>query len=208
MTILQEGDGAMAGVPVTDRGAWMQMPEGRIFYPLDPQPEDVFIEDIALGLSRCIRYNGLSDEWIAVAQHSVQCEYLAKRDGHTASTRLVVLMHDAPEYIVGDMIRPIKCQMPDFKRVENKIEAVIWEALGLPEMNAALHETIKYYDNLAWAWEKRDLFKSAREWPYTPELPRDLPRMVTWSHEYSRKRFMTRYWHLACAVSNQEWKIR
>jgi len=186
----------------------MQVGGGRIFYPLDPRPEEVHIDDIGTGLSRIIRYNGHSDNWITVAQHSAQCEYLAARDGHTLETRLAVLMHDASEAYIGDMIRPIKCRMPEFKEIEEKVEAAIWTALHLPPINADLHQTIKYYDNIGWAWEKRDLFPSALCWPYTPILPRDLPIMKTWSHTHSRDVFMQKWWHLSCAVANQEWKIR
>jgi len=199
MTILQEGDGDMAGVPVTDRGTWMQVGEGRIFYPLDPRPEEVFIDDIGMALSRLIRYNGLSDTWITVAQHSVQCEYMIYKDGGTFEDRLAMLMHDAAEAYIGDMIRPLKCMFPEFKKIEANIYAAIEEALGLPTMD---EKTIKHYDNLAWAWEKRDFYPSSRDWPYTPDLPAYLPTMRQWSHSKSRKMFMQTWWHLSCVIEN------
>jgi len=201
MTILKEGDGAMAGVPVTDRGVWMQVGAGRIFYPFDPRPEEVHIDDIGTGLSRIIRYNGHSDTWVTVAQHSVQCEYMARKDGLSVSDRLAILMHDAAEAYIGDMIRPLKCMFPEFKRVEAKVYAAIEEALSLPYLDES---TIKYYDNLAWAWEKRDFFPSSREWPYTPDIPDHLHTMVQWSHAHSRNVFMATFWHLVCAVEQEK----
>jgi hypothetical protein len=198
MTDLVEADGDMAGVPVTDRGTWMQVGGGRIFYPLDPRPEEVHIDDIATALSRIIRYNGHSDDWVTVAQHCVHCEQLIRYDGGTPEARYAMLMHDAAEAYIGDMIRPLKCHFPEFKKIEQRVADAITEALEVPLIEPAI---CKRYDNIAWAWEKRDLFRSSREWPYTPEIPRRLGTMVQWTHEESRRRFMEMYLHLACVVS-------
>jgi hypothetical protein len=197
MTTLQEADGDMAGVPVTDRGTWMQCGGGRIFYPLDPKAEEVHIDDILTALSRLIRYNGLSDSWIVVAQHLCNCEMMAQHDGCSLDDRLAILAHDFAEAYVGDMIRPIKCHFPMFKKIEAGVDGAIRAALELPVCDPDL---IKHYDNLAWAWEKRDIFKSAREWPYTPELPDYLPVMEPWSMVAARRRLSERYYHLQCSI--------
>jgi hypothetical protein len=197
---LVEADGDMAGVPVTDRGTWMQCGKGRIFYPLDPRPEEVHIDDILTALSRLIRYNGLSDAWIVVAQHLCNCEMMAHHDGRTLKERLAILAHDFAETYIGDMIRPIKCHFPEFKKIEAKVQdAIEWE-LHIPYCDPAL---IKHYDNLAWAWEKRDLFPSSILWPYTPELPAYLPVMEPWSMVKARQRLREVYYHLQCAIVHE-----
>jgi hypothetical protein len=197
---LVEGDGDMAGVPVTDRGTWMQCGGGRIFYPLDPRPEEVHIDDILTSLSRIIRYNGLSDAWIVVAQHLCNCEMMANHDGIPLKQRLAILAHDFAETYIGDMIRPIKCRIPEFKKIEAKVrDAIEWE-LEIPYCDP---DIIKHYDNLAWAWEKRDIFSSSREWPYTPELPDYLPVMEPWSMVEARRRLRQVYYHLQCAIVHQ-----
>jgi len=194
---LVEGAGDMAGVPVTDRGTWMQVGGGRRFYPLDPRPEEVYMSDISTALSRILRYNGHSDTPMSVAQHCVQCSYLAQRNGHGAEFRLCMLMHDSAEAYIGDMTRPIKVYFPKFKEIETKIEEVIWRAFNLPPRNEAL---MKHYDNMAWAWEKRDLYRSAEWWPHTPEIPADLPLMTRWDEGIARLRFEQEFGHLKMLI--------
>lgn len=175
----------LTGVP---KAGWVQIANGRIFYPLDPKAEDVFIEDIAQGLSRQNRFNGQSDEIVCVAQHSVQAAWLAETEDHGADVQMAMLMHDAPEYIVGDLIRPIKVKTPGFAATEAAIMAVIVEKFNLPVID---HELQKYYDDLALAWEKRDMYKSSREWPGLPTVPDWCPKMTTWTAKYSEARFLS-----------------
>lgn len=174
----------MTGVP---KEGWVQIAHGRIFYPLDPKAEDVFIDDIAQGLSRQNRFNGQSDLIINVAQHSCQAAWLAEQDGHDAFIQLAMLMHDAAEYVVGDLIRPIKVNTPGFQETEDAIMKVIVEKFHLPVIN---HDLQKYYDDLALAWEKRDMYWSAREWPGLPNVPEWCPEMKTWTSDYSEARFL------------------
>lgn len=178
MTDQPYDDSTMAGVPTTARGHWMQVREGRVFYPLDPRVEEVFLEDIAYSLARKVRFGGLADEQIPVAQHLCQCQYMANEDGLGTREQYAILMHDCPEYITGDMVRPLKVDMPEFKKAEARIAVVVNKALDVPRVE---HGLIKYYDNLAWAWEKRDCYKSALEWPNTPELPGYCYTMKPWS---------------------------
>lgn len=192
-----------AGCPETDRGNWMQLGEGRIFYPLDPRPEEVFIEDIARSLSRLMRYNGHSDEPISVAQHCVQCVHLARLDKVNEYQLLSILLHDASEAYTGDMIRPLKMNMPEFRKAEKKVTGAIRIALDIP---SCLPDTIKHYDNLAFAWEKRDLFKSAREWPNTPGLPKGLHTMISWDMEKAEQTFLALYRHILNSLAKEEEK--
>lgn len=182
---------------------WIQIAHGHIFHPMDPRPEEVFIEDIAQSLSRQIRYNGHSDLIITVAQHSCNCAWLTDTMGHSAETQLAMLMHDAGEYIVGDFIRPLKIKFPEFYDLEDAIMSVVIERFTLPVIP---HKLLKYFDNVALAWEKRDLYQSAREWPNMPDVPDWCPIIIPWSHTYAEERFLSLFHWLQLEIKSPRTK--
>ena len=117
--------------------AWQRMLSGRRLNLLDPSPLDVEIEDIAQGLSRVARWNGqTSGDWaFSVAQHSLLVEDLVRRlKPDTAPPWLLIaLLHDAPEYVVGDMITPFKSAIgPDYKALEKRLLTAVHLRFGLP----------------------------------------------------------------------------
>ena len=95
--------------------AWQRMLSGRRLDLLDPSPFDIEIEDIAHGLARVARWNGqtVGDHAFSVAQHSFVVEEIAAhiRPGLEPRWRLAALLHDAPEYVIGDMISPFKAAL-------------------------------------------------------------------------------------------------
>ena len=106
--------------------AWQRMLSGRRLDLLDPSPLDIEIEDIAQGLSRVARWNGqtVGDHAYSVAQHSLLVEHIFGLIVPDASTehRLAALLHDAPEYVIGDMISPFKAVVGgDYKSVELRL---------------------------------------------------------------------------------------
>src|SRR2546423_6853591 len=92
--------------------AWQRMLSGRRLDLLDPSPLDVEIADIAHGLARVARWNGqtMGDHIFSVAQHTLLVGEIVRRQSGTTDRRLglAVLLHDAPEYVIGDMISPFK----------------------------------------------------------------------------------------------------
>ena len=117
--------------------AWQRMLSGRRLDLLDPSPLDVEIEDVAHGLARVARWNGQTSgpHIFSVAQHSLLVEAIAQdlRTGLPARTGLAVLLHDAAEYVIGDMISPFKAVIgPSYKDVEHRILAAIMIRFGLP----------------------------------------------------------------------------
>jgi len=113
------------------------MLSGRRLDLLDPSPLDIEIEDIAHGLARVARWNGqtLGPHAFSVAQHSVIVEEIAAASapGLAARWRLAALLHDAAEYVIGDMISPFKSALGyDYKRVEARLEEAIHIRFGLP----------------------------------------------------------------------------
>ncbi|HTS40846.1 MAG TPA: HD family hydrolase [Xanthobacteraceae bacterium] len=124
--------------------AWQRMLSGRRLDLLDPSPLDVEIDDIAHGLARVARWNGQTRgaHIFSVAQHVLLVEALARAKSPRldARGRLAVLLHDAPEYVIGDMISPFKAVIGDsYKAVEHRLLAAIHLRFGLP---AKLPETL------------------------------------------------------------------
>ena len=127
-----------AGTPSQPR-AWQRMLSGRRLSLLDPSPVDVEIEDIAHGLSRVARWNGqTSSPWsYSVAEHSVLTLDLALRIQPKLETRwrLATLLHDAPEYVIGDLISPFKAAIGlDYKEMEHQLQTAIHRRFGLPSV--------------------------------------------------------------------------
>ena len=121
------------------------MLSGRRLDLLDPSPFDVEIDDIAQGLARVARWNGqtMGDHAFSVAEHSVIVERLCARlePDWPAKWRLAALLHDAPEYVIGDMISPFKAALGyDYKAFEARLEGAIHMRYGLP---AVLPDGIK-----------------------------------------------------------------
>jgi hypothetical protein len=116
--------------------AWQRMLSGRRLDLLDPSPLDVEISDIAHGLARVARWNGqtVGEHAFSVAQHCLVVEDIAGliEPELTACQRLVVLLHDAAEYVIGDMISPFKAVMGgDYKTVEKRLSDAIHRRFGL-----------------------------------------------------------------------------
>ena len=124
---------AAAGPP----RAWQRMLSGRRLDLLDPSPLDIEIEDIAHGLARVARWNGQTtgEHAFSVAQHSVVVEEIAAhiKPGLAPRWRLAALLHDAAEYVIGDMISPFKAALGyDYKAFEARLEHAIHIRFGLP----------------------------------------------------------------------------
>src|SRR6202051_5251315 len=116
--------------------AWQRMLSGRRLDLLDPSPLDIEIEDIAHGLARVARWNGQSSgaHIYSVAQHCLLVEALARARAPRLDRlrRLAVLLHDAPEYVIGDMISPFKAVIGDnYKAVERRPLTAIHLRFGL-----------------------------------------------------------------------------
>ncbi len=125
--------------------AWQRMLSGRRLDLLDPTPVDIEIDDIAHGLAFVARWNGQTEgDWpYSVAEHSLLVEALFRRANPGAEPRwqLAALLHDAPEYVIGDMISPVKAAVgPGYEALDQRLAAAIHIRFGLP---AALPQRIK-----------------------------------------------------------------
>ena len=135
--------------------AWQRMLSGRRLALIDPSPLDVEIADIAHGLARVARWNGQTHgpEIFSVAQHSLLVEaiFAAADPDAPPSQRLAALLHDAPEYVIGDMISPFKAAIGgEYKLVEQRLLGAIFLRFGLPDRMAPdLAKAIKAADREA-----------------------------------------------------------
>ena len=117
--------------------AWQRMLSGRRLDLLDPSPLDIELADIAHGLARVARWNGQTrgEHVYSVAQHSLLVEAVGRhlRPGCTRAEGLELLLHDAPEYVIGDIISPFKAVIGDaYKAIVARLLAAIHLHFGLP----------------------------------------------------------------------------
>lgn len=125
--------------------AWQRMLSGRRLDLLDPTPIDIEIEDIAHGLAFVARWNGqtIGDYAYSVAEHSLLVEqiYALIQPKAPVKWRLAALLHDAPEYVIGDMISPVKAAVgPGYEELDQRLTAAIHIRFGLP---AVIPKTVK-----------------------------------------------------------------
>jgi 5'-deoxynucleotidase YfbR-like HD superfamily hydrolase len=185
------------------------MQSGRRLDLLDPSPLDIEIEDIAHGLARVARWNGQTAgaHIFSVAQHTLLVETLARRrHSLDARARRAILLHDAPEYVIGDMITPFKAVIGDaYKAVEIRLLAAIHLRFGLPPvLPAELTRLIKAADRAAAYLEATRLAgfgdsEARRFFGKPPEVPNALERdyLVPWAAKDAQARYMKRFAELA-----------
>ncbi len=145
------------------RRAWQRMLSGRRLDLLDPSPLDIEIEDIAHGLARVARWNGQTkgDCAFSVAQHCVVVERIVQeiRPRCGVALRLTALLHDAAEYVIGDLISPFKTAIGlDYKWFETRLSRAIHLRFGLPpDTREADAELIKRADHISAYFEATQL---------------------------------------------------
>ena len=143
--------------------AWQRMLSGRRLDLLDPSPFDIEIEDIAHGLARVARWNGqtIGEHAFSVAQHSCVVEEIAAyiQPDLEVKWRLAALLHDASEYVIGDMISPFKAALGvNYKDFEARLEGAIHLRYGLPPKNpVAIKTLIKQADRACAYFEATQL---------------------------------------------------
>ncbi len=139
--------------------AWQRMLSGRRLDLLDPSPLDIELEDIAHGLARVARWNGQTngEHAFSVAEHSLMVESIARAlsPALPRRLRLAALIHDAPEYVIGDLISPFKAALHiDYRDFEAKLLAAIHLRFGVPvELPPEITKLIKRADKIAAYYE-------------------------------------------------------
>jgi 5'-deoxynucleotidase YfbR-like HD superfamily hydrolase len=189
--------------------AWQRMLSGRRLDLLDPSPFDIEIEDIAHGLARVARWNGQTtgEHAFSVAQHSVVVEEIAAhlQPGLDPKWRLAALLHDASEYVIGDMISPFKAALGvSYKDFEARLETAIHLRFGLPPRTPpAIKALIKQADKVCAFFEATQLagFTEAEALGFFGQPPHDYDLVIEpLAAPQAQARYLDRYRLLAGAI--------
>ena len=192
----------------TPKRAWQRMLSGRRLDLLNPSPDDIEIEDIAHGLARVARWNGqtLGDHAFSVAQHALVVEAIATARNQDWPPRwsLAALLHDAPEYVVGDLISPFKNAIGlDYKTFELRLLAAIHKRFKLPaEPPRTIQAEIKAADRIAAFHEATRLAGFSKEEAtiffgepkrQPSNVVNDLQNLIPVQAEAAQTRFLARF---------------
>lgn len=168
--------------------AWQRMLSGRRLDLLSPNPKDIEIEDIAHGLARVARWNGQTrgSHALSVAQHSLIVTDIvnALHPEYTYNELLAALLHDAPEYVIGDLISPFKTAIGlDYKAFENNLLQAIYCRFGIRELSLSAAGAIKQADTVAAYYEATRLagFETSEAETFfgIPDVPAELHAALT-----------------------------
>lgn len=190
--------------------AWQRMLSGRRLDLLSPSPADIEIEDIAHGLARVARWNGQTrgEHALSVAQHSlIVVDIMRALNPNARSIDLrAALLHDAPEYVIGDLISPFKAAVGlDYKAFERRLLNAINERFGIPSVPESVAAEIKRADIVAAYYEATALagftVSEAAEYFGTPDIPpslhASLSNLMPWPADDTEQRFLNAFADLA-----------
>lgn len=170
------------------KGDWIQTFTGRMFWPLDPRPADVCIEDVSHALSLMCRFNGHCLGFYSVAEHSVLVSHTVP-----AKHALCGLLHDAAEAYVADVPRPLKRFLANYKEAESLVWASVAERFGLPEK---MPQEVKDADEAVLAAEVQQVMVPPPMKWYLRQAPADV-RVSLLPPLEAERRFLERF---ACLV--------
>lgn len=182
--------------------AWQRMLSGRRLDLLDPSPLDIEIEDIAHGLARVARWNGqtIGEHAFSVAQHSIVVEEIVAhvQPDIEPRWRLAALLHDASEYVIGDMISPFKAALGvDYRTFEDRLESAIHIRFGLPAKTPVpIKKLIKQADRACAFFEATQLagFSEAEALDFFGAPPAGyLLHIEPWSASTAQARYVQRF---------------
>lgn len=173
----------------------IQTASGMYFDLLAPERSTISLLDIAAALSKLCRYTGHTRYFYSVAEHCVRASHLVPPEHAMAA-----LLHDASEAYLGDVARPLKALLPDYRLLEHRTQAAILRHFGLP---ADMPETVKWADRYMLAWERRDLLEEqASFWPACGDIviTDAVPVILPMDPNRAMEAFLDRYAQIACAA--------
>lgn len=171
----------------------IQCRSGLYFDFLNPHQSNILVQDIAHALSMQCRFNGHTAHFYSVAEHSVHCSHIVPPED-----AFVALMHDAAEAYIGDVAKPLKNILPDYKEVEERVERALFQQLGI---QYPFPDSVKIADVEMLKLEQQYAMHSTDQWhdTYQVEIPNVFLRF--WSPTEARDQFLLRYEHLRSYLS-------
>lgn len=127
------------------------------FYPIEPNKEDIYVEDIAHSLAQMARANGHFKHFYSVAQHCVNCCKEAKARGYSERVQLGCLLHDASEAYLADITRPVKKYLTQYLTFEDRLQKLVYDKYGIGDVTEDELGMIKEVDDAMLFYEFRDL---------------------------------------------------
>lgn len=144
-------------------GDWIETYTGHMFYPLDPRPQEIFLEDIAHGSSMMCRFGGQCKSFLSIGQHCINVAKEVKRltiqwdEKNSIKAQALALFHDSSETLgIADICSPAKRFMPEYKAIEEKVQNAVWEAFGLLHTENE-YQIVNYVDKAMAAYEAKHL---------------------------------------------------
>ena len=166
-------------------GPRIMLQSGAWFDFVDPEASDFSIEDIAAGLSNTCRYSGQCSGFYSVAEHSLLVSEVAHDHSYAA------LMHDAAEAFIGDITRPLKQLLPDFKRIEARVEKAIFDRFGVPN---PMPKAVKAADLRVLAAEQEQIMpRETSLWAFTDGIEPAPVTVRLLTPPEAREAFLARY---------------
>lgn len=172
----------------SDQGAVIALRSGSYFDFENPDSSEYTIEDIAHGLSNLCRFSGQVEPFYSVAEHSVLASWLLP-----PPLALQGLMHDAPEFVIGDMVTPLSRLLPDYRALKARIERSVWARYGLP---ATLSPEVKAVDAQLLATEKVQAMGNRDRWKCLEGVEPARVRLNFWTPAEAKGRFLQRFFAL------------
>jgi hypothetical protein len=168
------------------KGPTIRLFGGTYFDYLDPEGSEFTIEDVAHALSNICRFGGHSNFHYSVAQHSFLASHIVKPE-----YAYDALMHDAPEAFIGDMLKPLKIMLPDYRAVENKVEAAVFRRFGVTN---PLPEAVKLADLQMLVAEQAQVMGAQDDhWDLTFNAKAAPVLIHSWPIWYAEEQFLLRY---------------
>lgn len=171
----------------------IRLRSGKYLDLANPKCDQFEFSDIAGGLSKICRFGGQIERWYSVAEHSYHCAMQAATDGLPVEVQRAVLLHDAAEAFVGDIVKPLKIMLPEYENIEDAIGSVIEDRFGVDFI--AYQETVKEIDRAMLIAERRAMFSRDN---------------VTWTGDDSVRKLSTQFqfWDWRVAEQMFVWRAR
>lgn len=182
------------------KDCWLQTYSGRRVSVMNPSPEEIDINDIAVSIAKQCRFNGHCSSFYSVAEHCSRGAGLAYQM-YGKEVAKEFLLHDATEAYMGDLIRPVKRMIPRFEEMEQRFWKAISSKFGLPYTHS---REVHYLDNVMVVWEKENLLPNSEPWPNLPDISSlNLPKLVPQNWQSAQKTYENMF-HLLFEMSEQD----